>query len=208
MTSEETSNMKINRFNLVLASTILLGLLSFVPVSIAQDTTPPVIEFTSMSYSSEYAYINITARVSDNVGVSSVLCLDLDETIGGLVPGSNHTMVLLHGDSLNGTYLYQPPAYPWPIETKHAIYIFFACDTSGNWASTGVNGYLFRITKESKLQIEAISLEEPTGGDRIPVDKLGLLSPYIGLTSAIIVATVVAAIYVNRIHAHGEKEKK
>ena len=39
----------------------------------------------------------------------------------------------------------------------------------------------------------------PVGGVWIPVDKLGLLAPYIGVTSTILVATAATAIYVKRV---------
>jgi hypothetical protein len=39
----------------------------------------------------------------------------------------------------------------------------------------------------------------PVGGIWVPVDKLGLLAPYIGLASTIIVATATTAVYVKRV---------
>jgi hypothetical protein len=44
------------------------------------------------------------------------------------------------------------------------------------------------------------------GGFIIPVDKVGLLVPYIGLTSTILVATVAIAIYVKRVKRRKEKQ--
>jgi len=46
---------------------------------------------------------------------------------------------------------------------------------------------------------------KPVGGIAPPIDKLGLLAPYIGLTSTIIVATVATAIYVKRVKRRKEK---
>jgi hypothetical protein len=46
---------------------------------------------------------------------------------------------------------------------------------------------------------------EPVGGILIPVDKLGLLAPYIGLTSTIVVAAAATAIYVKRVGRRKEK---
>jgi len=43
------------------------------------------------------------------------------------------------------------------------------------------------------------------GGVVIPVDKFGLLAPYIGLTSTILVAIVATSIYVNRVKHRKEK---
>jgi len=44
------------------------------------------------------------------------------------------------------------------------------------------------------------------GGIAVPVDKLGLLAPYIGLASTIVVAAVAAAIYVKRVKRRNEKQ--
>ena len=46
----------------------------------------------------------------------------------------------------------------------------------------------------------------PVGGIAIPIDKLGLLAPYIGLASTIVVATVVTAIYAKRVKRRKEKQ--
>jgi len=45
----------------------------------------------------------------------------------------------------------------------------------------------------------------PVGGVWVPVDKLGLLAPYIGLASTIIVATAATAIYAKRVRPRKEK---
>jgi hypothetical protein len=44
------------------------------------------------------------------------------------------------------------------------------------------------------------------GGIVLPVDKLGLLAPYIGLTSTIMATVVAAAIYVKRVNHRKEKQ--
>jgi immune inhibitor A len=46
----------------------------------------------------------------------------------------------------------------------------------------------------------------PVGGVRIPVDKFGLLAPYIGLASTILVATAATAIYIKRVKRRKEKQ--
>lgn len=46
----------------------------------------------------------------------------------------------------------------------------------------------------------------PVGGVWVPVDKLGLLAPYIGLAATIIVATVATAIYAKRVKRRKEKQ--
>jgi len=44
------------------------------------------------------------------------------------------------------------------------------------------------------------------GGFVVPVDKFGLLAPYIGLASTILAATVATAIYVKRVKPRKEKQ--
>jgi hypothetical protein len=51
-----------------------------------------------------------------------------------------------------------------------------------------------------------ITLEFRVGGFTIPVDKFGLLAPYIGLASTILVATVATAVYVKRVKRRKEKQ--
>jgi len=49
-------------------------------------------------------------------------------------------------------------------------------------------------------------LPPSVGGVVAPIDKLALLAPYIGLASAIVVATVAVAIYVKRVKHRKEKQ--
>jgi len=51
-----------------------------------------------------------------------------------------------------------------------------------------------------------IGPEGGVGGIVIPVDKFGLLVPYIGLTSTMLVATVTTAVYVKRVKRRKEKQ--
>lgn len=51
-------------------------------------------------------------------------------------------------------------------------------------------------TPEMELDIENLDLQEIVGGIWIPVDKLSLLAPYIGLTLTIIIATAVTVAYI------------
>jgi hypothetical protein len=44
------------------------------------------------------------------------------------------------------------------------------------------------------------------GGVVVPVDKFGLLAPYVGLVSTITVTTVVTAVYVRRVKRRKEKQ--
>jgi len=47
----------------------------------------------------------------------------------------------------------------------------------------------------------------PVGGVVVPVDKFGLLAPYIGLASTILVATVATAIYTKRVKRRKEEQE-
>lgn len=60
-----------------------------------------------------------------------------------------------------------------------------AFDTSANWGAQA-----FGVIVKN---------QEGVGGIVVPVDKLGLLAPYIGVASTILVATVATAIYVKRV---------
>jgi len=85
---------------------------------------------------------------------------------------------------------------------------------TGELVNKGVKGkFLVRIDPEDEWIIGG--LENPlvvlpsgvgVGGIVIPVDKFGLLAPYIGLASTIIVATVATAIYVKRVKHSKEKQ--
>jgi ABC-type transport system substrate-binding protein len=50
------------------------------------------------------------------------------------------------------------------------------------------------------------TMVEGVGGIVLPVDKFGLLAPYIGLASTILVATAATAIYVKRVKRRKEKQ--
>ena len=49
-------------------------------------------------------------------------------------------------------------------------------------------------------------LTERVGGVDVPVDGFGLLAPYIGVASTILVATVATAIYVKRVKHRKDKQ--
>jgi transglutaminase-like putative cysteine protease len=62
----------------------------------------------------------------------------------------------------------------------------------------------FNDTKHALVSI--YSLPPPPGGIGIPVDKLALLAPYIGLASTITVAAVAVAVHVKRVKHRKEKQ--
>jgi hypothetical protein len=88
-----------------------------------------------------------------------------------------------------------PSTYLWkPTESKNigGYNIWIDRDNSGYYNTGDMINY---------LGVEA----PPVGGIWVPVDKFGLLSPYIGLASTLIVATVATAIYVKRVKRREEK---
>jgi len=98
-----------------------------------------------------------------------------------------------HGDYVEWGTVYSAAAiepgtskrfYLWSYE-EYSTYPWTA--SSGIWADTG-------NAKAPKIGGQNASV----GGIWVPVDKFGLLAPYIGLASTILVATVATAIYVKR----------
>jgi len=68
------------------------------------------------------------------------------------------------------------------------------------------NTYFPGIIDEVKISGTVTVTPPGVGGVAIPVDKFGLLAPYIGLSSTILVATVATAIYVKRVKPRKEKQ--
>ena len=64
-------------------------------------------------------------------------------------------------------------------------------------------GFLDGLTYN--LVLHSLVFRPSVGGFWVPVDKLGLLAPYIGLVSTLIFATVATAIYVKRVKRRKEK---
>jgi len=63
---------------------------------------------------------------------------------------------------------------------------------------------LFKVNTD--MSVEPITNATGVGGIAIPVDKFGLLAPYIGLTSTTIVVAVATVVYVKRIKRRKEKQ--
>ena len=72
------------------------------------------------------------------------------------------------------------------------------------------NGTHYFIYFEFTLSTHNITIQfgptVPVGGVWVPVDKFGLLAPYIGLASTILVATAATAIYVKRVKRRKKKQ--
>jgi len=82
------------------------------------------------------------------------------------------------------------------------------------YAKTGMNLFPWGLlptldSPDDGGEVEDYYLERerpPVGGIIVPVDKFGLLAPYVGLASTILVATVATAIYVKRVKHRKEKQ--
>ena len=59
---------------------------------------------------------------------------------------------------------------------------------------------------EHEVILTVTKFEWGVGGFVVPVDKFGLLAPYIGVASTILVATVATAVYVKRVKRKEEKQ--
>lgn len=96
-------------------------------------------------------------------------------------------------------YIIVGPFDHWPYAGNWHLFswILFTDENTTNnlpWqASTPQDGY---------IQL----LSGPVGGFAIPVDKFGLLAPYIGLASTILAATVASTVYVKRVKRRKEKQ--
>ena len=97
------------------------------------------------------------------------------QTVNSLAPGDSRTLDFYWntGGIAPSTYVIKAVASTVPGET----------DIADN---TKIDGSV------------TVNPPSPVGGAAIPLDKLGLLAPYIGLTSTIIATTIIAAVYVKR----------
>ena len=77
---------------------------------------------------------------------------------------------------------------PWICSDR--ITLYFDSDTPGGYGSDDL--WMSKCTT--------------VGGVWVPVDKFGLLAPYIGLASTVLVATVATAIYIKRVKRRKEKQ--
>jgi len=70
------------------------------------------------------------------------------------------------------------------------------------WVDANSNG----IYENETDRMNSFTVKTSVGGIVVPVDKFGLLAPYFGLASTILVATVASAIYVKRVKRRKEKQ--
>jgi len=102
-------------------------------------------------------------------------------------------------DPSPGTYTYWEGTIVSVTANPYTNYVFDHWELDGFWYSSNP----ISVTMDSDHTLRAVFAEysppPPVGGIVSPVDKLGLLAPYIGLASTILVATVATVIYVKRI---------
>jgi len=66
-------------------------------------------------------------------------------------------------------------------------------------------GILYSDVWSDFIEVKPKNNASAVGGVWVPVDKLGLLAPYIGLASTIVVATAATAIHVKRVKRRKER---
>jgi len=72
--------------------------------------------------------------------------------------------------------------------------------------STGERSTTLTVSSSGTYTAYYYYYTSPVGGIVTPIDKLGLLAPYIGLASTILVATAATAVYVKRVRRRKEKQ--
>lgn len=107
------------------------------------------------------------------------------------------------------TYLYIFPSEPINLSGPPRRINVVTFETILDWGMPGgPTPFTFVEYDVTGFKVTGViyNVEEVVGGFLVPVDKLGLLVPYIGLTSAIIVATVATAIHVKRVKHRKENQ--
>ena len=181
-----------------------------------QDTTPPH-EFVDFWFDNDHDGIgpeleDDTLRCSGG-GLIDMHCSSEDPLyyaldVDGLPPGTNDGA---GGAGNDGAYSHYELSHPLDSGDIHDFSLSFG-DTVGFaifCLDPGVGmGYwpFWYYQCWGFADIVIASPSPPVGGIRVPVDKFGLLAPYIGLTSTIVVATVATAIYVKRVKRRKEKQ--
>jgi hypothetical protein len=78
------------------------------------------------------------------------------------------------------------------------------------YLKAGLWGYLELTGTAHNIVVAAVSESPvprvPVGGIVIPVDKFGLLAPYIGLASTTTIGAAATAVYVKRVRRRKEKQ--
>jgi hypothetical protein len=98
------------------------------------------------------------------------------------------------GESVTDKAVFANSIQTWKVDT-----IDYPTGETDEWRSDD-----FGATWKDKSG--TIHKAQIVGGIIVPVDKFGLLAPYIGLASTILVATVATAVYVKRVKRRKEKQ--
>jgi len=100
------------------------------------------------------------------------------------------------GDDTISFYVFPlKPLIHFTVHADKAISGNNGAKLDGNWVGPNGDDYLYE------------EAEHPVGGIVVPVDKFGLLTPYIGLASTILVAAVATALYVKRVKHRKENQQ-
>jgi hypothetical protein len=128
-----------------------------------------------------------------------------DVELGYTFPGGGHWVELVGAGTIGGV--------PWiSYKSDHV-----QCnDTTGtdrtdfsNLRDTDGDGLLNLVNEANQPNADIVVSQSPVGGVGgivVSMDKFGLLVPYIGLASTILVATVATAVYVKRVKRRKEKQ--
>jgi len=150
---------------------------------------------TKLTPTSYQAVVTITGSYSGPTNPTSATGyqMNLHQVATGMITGSFIQTVSTPGDSLqvlaDTTYTYTGGSTLPQDEISH-LRIDSISFVGSTLSWTGAGWYDYEIV----------------GGVAIPVDKFGLLAPYIGLASTIIVAAVAATVYVKRIERRKVRE--
>jgi hypothetical protein len=115
------------------------------------------------------------------------------------------------GYDIHGYKLYRNRGFGYELITPELVEEMFYVDSN----LPNIR-YQYKVSSvdfagsESELSAPSNPIWVPVGGIAVPidisVDKFGLLAPYIGLASTILVATVATAVYVKRVKHRKEKQ--
>jgi len=170
---------------------------------------------TGIPYDEAWA-ATITLRVIINPARFSLSCLTILSSEGGTTnPSAGEYMYPYgtkggtQGDLVFPTLIYEKFAEVSASPSNGYKFDHWELD-GGNYGEPygGSNPtYVDMITDHTLHAVFVLSGPSPgVGGIVVPVDKFGLLAPYIGLASTIMVASVAAAICVKRVKRRKEKQ--
>jgi hypothetical protein len=162
---------------------------------------------TSTNYSSEMRILNyIDLSVQDNfhrISQYGYTYYEVNVTNNSF----DTTVVTLHPSSVpDGWLAYINTTVQLAPQTSSVVNLLVLDNTAAADASATIT-----VTGKNLLNYTAsastfTAVGSRVGGIVVPVNKFGLLAPYIGLASTILVATAATAIYVKRVKRRKEKQ--